>query len=267
MKENIPQIFNRKLLRKMRDQNIRNIGCENFLSEYAASLLIEKLSTTNFTVSNILNIGFSSQKLEKFLIRKYKDCNITYGHYSTNCLKELKSQNKIVFDEELIPISDNSFDLVISLLNLHHINDLPGTLIQIKKILKDKGVFLAILLGERSFEELKTTCLDVDGEFGTMSPKVAPFIDIKTTGLLLKRTGFYMPIIDNQQLTLEYENMDKLLSDIKNIGESNILSKKSNSLIGKKRLASIKKSYINKFSQNNIIPATIELINITAFKS
>lgn len=265
--QHIPQIFNRKLLRLIRNKNSKTIFNTDFLSDYAASLLIEKLAQTNLTFSNILNLGTYSHKLQDFLNKQYPNCDITYANYSLNYLKHINSNNKILCDEELIPISNNSYDLVISLLNLHHINDLPGTLVQIKNILKNKGLFLAVLLGGDTLQTLRTSCLETDSKLGNASPKIAPFIDIKSMGTLLKRANFDMPIIDNQNLILEYQDIDKLFTDIKNIGESNILSKKSNCLMGKKRFNMIKTIYCKKFKNDDIIPANFELINITAFKN
>ena len=63
----IPQIFNRKLLRLIRDKNSKTIFNTNFLSDYAASLLIEKLAQTNLKFSNILILGIYSNKLQNFL--------------------------------------------------------------------------------------------------------------------------------------------------------------------------------------------------------
>lgn len=267
MSDNIPQIFNRKLLRDIYNKNSETIFHTDFLCDYAVSLLIEKLSQTKLQFSQILNLGLVSKQLQDFLNNKYVNSDIIYAHHSLNYLKQICANQKIVLDEELIPISENNFDLIISVLNLHYINDLPGTLIQIKRLLKDKGLFLAVFLGEETLRELRYACLETDSKLGNASPKVPPFLDVKTTGLLLKRTNFHMPVVDNQKLTIEYHDINKLLQDIKDMGGANILYQKSNSLMGKNRLNMIKNNYLKKFRNNSIIVANFELINVTAFKN
>ena len=54
---------------------------------------------------------------------------------------------RLVCDEELLPVKAASLDLCVSGLSLHHVNDLPGTLIQIRRALKPDGLLLAAVLG------------------------------------------------------------------------------------------------------------------------
>src|SRR5260221_658189 len=53
----------------------------------------------------------------------------------------------VVADEEALPFAAQRFDLVMSAMSLHWVNDLPGTLIQIARILKPDGLFLGAMLG------------------------------------------------------------------------------------------------------------------------
>lgn len=59
----------------------------------------------------------------------------------------IRAEHDLTLDEEHLPFADNSLDAVISLLTLHWVNDLPGTLTQIRRMLKPDGLFLAILPG------------------------------------------------------------------------------------------------------------------------
>ena len=61
----------------------------------------------------------------------------------------------LVADEEAIPFASETFDLVMSVLSLHWVNDLPGTLTQIRAALKPDGLFLAALLGGETLKELR----------------------------------------------------------------------------------------------------------------
>lgn len=62
---------------------------------------------------------------------------------------------KQVLDEENIKFEDNSLDLVVSSLNLHWVNNLPGAFSNIIKSLKEDGVFLASVFGGDTLYELR----------------------------------------------------------------------------------------------------------------
>ena len=69
---------------------------------------------------------------------------------------QIDAQKKIVIDldlqadEEFLPSKDNSFDLVVSNLNMHLINEIPKFLIDVKNSLKEGGIFVASFFGEEN---------------------------------------------------------------------------------------------------------------------
>lgn len=62
---------------------------------------------------------------------------------------------KMVVDEEALPFEPGSFDLVMSSLSLHWVNQLPSTFSQIMKCLRPDGVFIAALFGGDTLYELR----------------------------------------------------------------------------------------------------------------
>ncbi len=93
-------------------------------------------------------------------------------------------------DEEVLNFSENSFDAVLSCLSLHWINDLPGTLIQVNRMLKPDGLFLGCLIGGDSLYELRTSLqlAEIERE-GGFSPHVSPMTHVRDVGALLSRAG------------------------------------------------------------------------------
>ena len=69
---------------------------------------------------------------------------------------------RVVADEELLPFAPASFDLIVSNLGLHWVNDLPGALLQIKNALKPGGLFIAALIGGDSLYELRTCLMEAE---------------------------------------------------------------------------------------------------------
>ena len=85
---------------------------------------------------------------------------------------------------------------------MHGVNDLPGALIQIKRALKPDGLFMGCLLGGRTLQELRQALLEAESEtMGGVSPRVAPFADLRDLGGLLQRAGFALPVIDSEIVT------------------------------------------------------------------
>ncbi len=127
--------------------------------------------------------------------------------------------------DDALPFEKDSFDLVISVLNLHSLNDLPSALMNISHILMPDGLMLASYFGGSTLSQLRQSLYHVESEqFGGLSPRVAPMIDFSQSASLLQRAGFALPVVDTDRFTLSYENLSKLLSDLRDAGETNILS-------------------------------------------
>ncbi len=80
-------------------------------------------------------------------------------------------------------VRDGPFDLAVSLFSLQAINDLPGALIQIRRLLKPDGLFLAALFGGATLSELRQSFAAAESEIWAASvPRVAPFADVRDMG-------------------------------------------------------------------------------------
>ena len=124
-----------------------------------------------------------------------------------------------VADEEALPFGDAVFDLVVSALALQFVNDLPGTLVQIRRALKPDGLFLAALIGGETLTELRQSFAAAESEVeGGVSPRVAPFADLRDLGALLQRAGFALPVTDIDRVTVRYDFVFALMHDLRRMG-------------------------------------------------
>ena len=127
----------------------------------------------------------------------------------------------IVADEEALPFAEGRFDLAVSNLSLHWVNDLPGALLQVRRCLKPDGLFLAATLGGDTLIELRECLMAAEIELRDgASPRVSPFLEIRDAGALMQRAGFALPVIDTDTITVTYENALKLLADLRGMGET-----------------------------------------------
>ncbi len=252
---NIPQIFNRRKIRQIRQRAAKDIGLHSFLADEVTERLRERLSDLQqkeFTA--VLNVGgVSSNFAEHF-----------NGSLIVNQdLAENMPEIGVAANEELLPYRDNSFDLVIGSLTLHLVNDFPGTLAQIRNILKKDGVFIASMLGGETLTELRQVMAEVEmEEMGGISPRVAPFSDVKTIGSILQRVGFADPVSDGEKIKVEYDNVLDLMHDLRGMGESSPMIKSGRPLT-RSLIAKIDERYRAKFGG---IIATFYVINITGHK-
>lgn len=129
---------------------------------------------------------------------------------------------------ESLADTPETFDLILSLGDLHHANDLPGLLIQMRRALKPDGVFLAAFAGGESLHELRAALMQAELDIcGGASPRVFPFASKPQIAGLLQRAGFALPVVDSEVISVAYRDMFHLLSDIRGMGESNALAGRS----------------------------------------
>ena len=129
---------------------------------------------------------------------------------------------------ETVPFEPESMDLIVSLLSLHEANDIPGSLIQIRRALRPDGLFLAAFPGAGTLAELRDSLLQAEAELSDgASPRVLPFADVRDAGGLLQRAGFTLPVADLETLTVRYDNLFALMKDLRAMGAANAMVARS----------------------------------------
>ena len=130
-----------------------------------------------------------------------------------------------MLDEEKLPIKAQSLDLIVALWGLHHVNDLPGALLQIRHALKPDGLFLAALPGGATLAELRAAFLNSEASLlGGAQPHIHPFADLQDLAGLMQRAGFALPVADSDMVAVRYQEPLKLLDDLRGMGEANVLT-------------------------------------------
>jgi NADH dehydrogenase [ubiquinone] 1 alpha subcomplex assembly factor 5 len=179
-----------------------------------------------------------------------------------------KFENILEINEENFSYPKDSFDLVISNLDFHYINDIPQYLIEIKNILKPGGIFIASFFGEENLSELAHVLHLTENEiYGGISPKMPPTIDVKTAANLLQKAGFQNPISDFERIEVEYSDPLNLLKDLKAMGQGNVMLQRSRRFFTRGFLNKISKNYRRLYQNNNgKILATFEIVTICGSK-
>ena len=179
----------------------------------------------------------------------------------------IAGDDAVLLDEEQLPVKDKSCDLILSNLMLHWVNDLPGALVQVRRALKEDGVFLGAMFGGETLYELRQSLLFAEAETtGGASPRISPFADVRDAGDLLARAGFAMPVADIERLTVSYDHPLKLMRDLRAMGETNALLGRSKTFSRKDTLKVAIEYYFKHFSnEEGRILATFQILYLTGW--
>jgi SAM-dependent methyltransferase len=241
-----PTIFDRRLLRA-RQQRARALGPASFLLDRVAEELAERLTAVLRRFERAVDLGTPTDAVAQALAASGKVETIVAA--TPDAAQRDASFPRVAADEEALPFADGSLDLVVSALALQFVNDLPGTLIQIRRALRPDGLLLAALIGGESLSELREAFAQAESEIeGGVSPRVAPFADLRELGALLQRAGFALPVVDSDRLTVRYQSVLALMRDLRRMGATNALSERRRSSLKRATLARMAEIYAQRFA-------------------
>jgi len=168
--------------------------------------------------------------------------------------------------EELPQASD--FDLVLSLLRLQSTNDLPGSLIQLSQKLKADGLFIAAIFGGDSLAELRQVFYAVDEHLlGGLSAHIYPMANYTQVAGLLSRAGLNQPVVDADRFTVSYSRFDTLISDLRDLGETNVLIERRKTPFSRRYKSDLETSYKQLFSrEDGKLNCSYEILWMTGWK-
>ncbi|HMM92798.1 methyltransferase domain-containing protein [Bradyrhizobium sp.] len=201
-----PVLFDRALLRTRLDRAQRN-GPATFLLDRIREDFDDRLQAVTRSFADVADIWTPGDLLRKPLAGRFRSIVRVDADAS-----------------EILPLQPESLDLAVSALALQFVNDLPGVLAQIRRTLKPDGLLLAAMIGGDTLTELRQSFAAAEAECeGGVSPRVAPFADLRDIGGLLQRAGLALPVTDVDRVVVRYDSAFALMADIRRMGASNIL--------------------------------------------
>jgi len=255
-----PLLFDRHAIRRFRERAL-NGGLPDFLTEVIGIEIADRLSVILRNFSTIILHRAQPGALHAVLKAARPASSVVVSDIVARRGLDLD------IDEEALPFAPQSLDCIVWILGLEQLNDLPGTLIQIRRALRPDGVFLAAALAGDSLMELRQSLIAAESEVaGGVSPRVAPFVDIRGWGALLQRAGFTLPVADTDRLTVRYSDALALMRDLKALGLSNALLARRKYLTRPTLLARAAAHYAEHFADTDgRIRATLEIAYLTGW--
>jgi SAM-dependent methyltransferase len=248
-----PILFDRELLRRRRRRALRGVPA-TFLLDHVAAEMVDRLSVVKRSFALAADIGTPTAALRDLM----RERNVAQTIVGVDAL----AVSGIAADEEALPFADGSLDLVVSALSLQWVNDLPGTLAQIRRALKADGLFMAALLGGDTLTELRQSFAAAEAELeGGVSPRVAPFADVRELGALLQRAGLALPVADVDRLTVRYASPFDLMADLRGMGATNALVERRRVPLKRATLGRVAEIYADRFSDTDgRLRATFDIV-------
>jgi SAM-dependent methyltransferase len=249
-----PIVFDRALLAARR-RRARALGPATFLLDRVAADLAERLSTVLRKFPLAVDLGTPTDAVRRALAAQDSIGRIFAATAADG-------GGDVVIDEEALPFREGALDLVVSALALHAVNDLPGTLIQIRRALTGDGLFLAAMMGGETLTELRQAFAQAEAEIeGGVSPRVAPFVDVRDMGALLQRAGFALPVTDMERITVRYASPLALLQDLRRMGATNMLVERRRTPLRRATLMRMLEDYASRFADaDDRIRATFDVV-------
>ncbi|MCC7346484.1 MAG: methyltransferase domain-containing protein [Variibacter sp.] len=253
----LPAIFDRRLLRRRRTRAAL-LGWADFLLARVAEDMGERLSAVLRQFDRAVDLGTPGDAVRQALAAGGK-VGVTIA--ARSCVTDAMAP-AVATDEEALPFGAGSLDLVVSALALQFVNDLPGTLLQVRRALRPDGLFMAALFGGDTLTELRQAFAAAEAEIEDgISPRVAPFADLRDLGALLQRAGFALPVTDVERITVRYGSPLSLMHDLRRIGATNVMHERSRRPLRRATLLRMMEIYGERFADaDGRIRATFEIV-------
>ncbi|MEQ8710198.1 MAG: methyltransferase domain-containing protein [Rhodospirillales bacterium] len=263
-------VFDRSLLRRRRDRAAGGFDAHDFLFRETAERLVDRLEDVKRRFQAVADIGCHGGEVGQVLAGRGFAPPVVQCDLSPRFADRASRAGNapaIAADEELLPFAAASFDLVLSNLSLHWVNDLPGALIQIRKSLTPDGLFIGSLLGGETLTELRVALQQAELELdGGISPRLSPLADVRDAGALLQRAGFALPVADMDRVTVTYSNPMKLLADLRGMGETNVVAKRRRNFLKRSTLMAAMARMMQDFTDSEgRVHATFDIITLTGW--
>lgn len=274
------QVFNQASVRRAFDRAADSYEEFAVLQNEVCHRLLEKLAFVKINPELILDAGTGTGAAIPVLFSRYKKAQLVALDLSENMLIKssrhgsfFRSPHLVCADIEQLPFSDNVFDLVFSSLSMQWCNDLNAALLEAKRVLKPGGLFVFTTFGPDTLKELRYSWGKVD-----KANHVNQFIDMHDIGDALLHDGFAEPVMEAEIMTVTYDSVDQIMHDLKAIGanvtakaavnenaKAKAKAKAGKGLGGKSVLHTLRETY-EQFRQNDLLPASYEIIYGHAWK-
>lgn len=244
---------------KRRDRAARN-GPELFLLERAFDDCVERISMLERQFGRALLLGCPNaawpQRLEAFA--RHVEARDPGPMFS------FAAGAAVIIEDQWEPIPQD-YDLILAVGTLDTVNELQLALRLIRHAMQSDALFIAAMSGGDTLPQLRTAMRAADKVTGAASPHVHPRIEASALAPLLVDAGFINPVVDVDRVSVAYPSFDQLVSDLRQMGSTNMLNARSR-FIGR----AARKAAVDAFraaGKGSKTAETFEILHIAAWSA
>ncbi len=262
-------LFDRHRLARRRARIAPSFADYAFLRQRVIADLESRLADTPRVFARGLELGAAGGELSARLIASGKAGTMVAADTAPAFLAQAAARGleTAAAGSEDLTFPEAAFDLVLCPLTLHWVNDLPGTLIRIRYILKPDGLFLGALFAAGTLAELRDVLTEAETELtGGLSPRLSPLPGLRDMAVLLQRAGFALPVADRDTVTVRYRDPLRLLADLKGMGERAAFLPGAGRPLPRRVLARALDLYAQRHSDpDGRVRATFEIVHVSGW--
>jgi hypothetical protein len=214
----VPELFDMRLRALRRDRAAR-VGPELFLLERSFEDCLERLALVRRRFTRALLIGCPDQAWPERLRSFAAEVDIR----DPGPLFASRSGGDTVIEDAWQP-PEAAYDLVVSVGTLDTVNDLRLALRLIRYGMCADALLIGAMSGGDTLPQLRSAMLAGDQPAGAAAPHVHPRIEGSALAPLLADASFVNPIVDVDRVPVSYPALGRLVSDLRAMGATNILS-------------------------------------------
>ncbi|HTG39123.1 class I SAM-dependent methyltransferase [Sphingomonas sp.] len=208
-----PEPFRRHARRLRRDRAATGFAGHDFLRAAMLDGIDERLAAVKRPMRDLLDLGCFDGAFTPPPGARVARLDAGFGF--------ARAAQGIQADEDRIPFADASFDGVISAGVLDQVNDVPGALALVRRVLRPDGLFLGALVGAGSLPVLRSVLMEAEAPRAVA--RIHPQIDVRSAGDLLMRAGLTLPVADIETLSVRYSSLGRLIEDLRGMAATNLL--------------------------------------------
>ena len=248
-------------IRKSYDTYAQNYDSGTELQRSLADKLINIVEGDGIEFSKILDVGCGTGYLTSRL--NAIGCDISFGMLSrakdASRGTARRAPTFIQSDACYLPFVTGSFDLVVSNAAYQWVPDLKIAFKDVKRVLRQKGKFYFVVFNKNTLWQLQEACREIG-----LNAASENFPNRNRLYEALFRTGFKIDSIETFCYEKYYTDLWDLLGTLKKIGSTSAQNNNIKGLSWRRVLQQINNLYLEKFGNENGIPATYEAFLIKA---
>lgn len=266
-------VFDRKAKRSQKNRAACHpqAAMFDYLKNEVASQLIDRVADVSRFFPTALDVGCGrghvASQLSRDLVGTLYQCDAAEKAALASSSAPDIPTYKVIADEEFLPFKDDSFDLALSSLSLHWVNNLPHALKEIYRVIKPDSPAIGCLFAGDTLFELRCSLqlAEIERE-GGFAPHISPFTEMRDLGALLGRAGYTLTTVDVDEVKVNFPSMFELMNDLKGMGESNCAWNRRN-YIKRSTLYAAAAIYKELYgNEDGTIPATFQLLYFIGWK-